>query len=282
MPARRFAPATSRSCSARARVIASSRHALERARISAYVYKGLGFFDADEIKDVLALLWYLADPVVESSRGGVAALAASSGSRTRASGGSARTWPTRSRSAARAPRPRRSTPTIAEALRLARASSARWRALADRMPPAELLDRILEESAYARRARGPRFAQARENLKKIRAIIRRIQNRGYATLERIVSHLDRLAVGDEANAAIDALDAVSLMTVHAAKGLEFPVVFVVNLSRGTGNGATRFGSPADGPATMLGGRRRLSSRERDEDEAASESARRPSVCSTSR
>ena len=27
-----------------------------------YVYKGLGFFDADEIKDVLALLWYLADP----------------------------------------------------------------------------------------------------------------------------------------------------------------------------------------------------------------------------
>ena len=34
---------------------------------------------------------------------------------------------------------------------------------------------------------------------------------------------------------IDATDAVSLMTVHAAKGLEFPVVFVVNLSRGTGN-----------------------------------------------
>ena len=64
--------------------------------------------------------------------------------------------------------------------------------------------------------------QARENLKKIRAIIRRIQNRGYATLARIVTHLDRLAVGDEANAVIDATDAVSLMTVHAAKGLEFP------------------------------------------------------------
>src|SRR5204863_2916592 len=35
--------------------------ALERRGIGAYVYKGLGFFDADEIKDVLALLWYLAD-----------------------------------------------------------------------------------------------------------------------------------------------------------------------------------------------------------------------------
>jgi ATP-dependent exoDNAse (exonuclease V) beta subunit len=40
--------------------------------------------------------------------------------------------------------------------------------------------------------------------------------------------------GDESNAIIDAVDAVNLMTVHAAKGLEFPVVCVVNLSRGAG------------------------------------------------
>jgi ATP-dependent exoDNAse (exonuclease V) beta subunit len=66
-------------------------------------------------------------------------------------------------------------------------------------------------------------------------MVRRIQNRGYATLERVAEHLDRLAVGDESNAAVDAVDAVSLMTVHASKGLEFPIVFVVNMGRGTGN-----------------------------------------------
>jgi len=67
-------------------------------------------------------------------------------------------------------------------------------------------------------------------------MVRRFQNRGYATLARVADHLEQLALGDESNAAIDAEDSVSLMTVHAAKGLEFPIVFVVNMNRGTGTG----------------------------------------------
>src|SRR5205085_10138730 len=38
--------------------------------------------------------------------------------------------------------------------------------------------------------------------------------------------------GDESNAVIEAIDAVNLTPVHDANGLEFPVVFVVNLARG--------------------------------------------------
>ena len=225
--------------------------ALERRRIRSYVYKGLGFFDADEIKDVLALVWYLADPVSD--------LRAAAVMRSRLFGISDEALRLLSpglSSALRAAIPPSAMAQLASsdmrALVEARAATSWWLDLVDRMPPAELVDLVLAESAYAYELRGPRFLQARENLKKIRSLLRRMQNRGYATLARLAAHLDRLAVGDEANAAIDALDAVNLMTVHASKGLEFPVVFLVNLSRGTGSRRDPIRVVAD-PSGQAGG-----------------------------
>jgi ATP-dependent exoDNAse (exonuclease V) beta subunit len=108
----------------------------------------------------------------------------------------------------------------------------RWLSQVDRVPPADLIEQLIPETAYAFELRGARRQQAWENVKKMRGLIRRIQNRGYATLARIADHLDSLTAGDESNAVLEALDAVNLMTVHASKGLEFPIVFVVNLARG--------------------------------------------------
>jgi len=209
--------------------------ALAKRRVPFYVYKGLGFFDADEIKDVLALLAFLGDPsshlraaallrsrLVRVSDEGLKQLAPDLAGALDPHGPALPEW-LRSEDVAR--------------LTEARRSLAVWLPLVDRLPPAELLDRVLAEAAYMRELAGPGLAQARENLKKIRSLVRRIQNRGYATVERLVEHFSQLVSGgDESNAIIDAVDAVNLMTVHAAKGLEFPVVFVVNLGRGSGGG----------------------------------------------
>jgi ATP-dependent helicase/nuclease subunit A len=204
--------------------------ALDRRGVPTYVYKGLGFFDADEIQDAVALLRYLADPLSD--------LRAAAFLRSRlvrlSDQAVARLGPDLAAAILdRGPAPPFLDDEDRRVLDLVRAAMPRWLSWVDRFTPSELLDAVLRETAYAYELRGSRRRQARENLKKLRGMIRRAQNRGYATLARIADHLDRLAVGDESNAAIDAVDAISLMTVHAAKGLEFPIVFVVNMGRGT-------------------------------------------------
>jgi ATP-dependent exoDNAse (exonuclease V) beta subunit len=133
-----------------------------------------------------------------------------------------------------------------------RAAVPRWLACVDRMTPTEIFGELLAETAYRVEMGDARGAQARENLKKLRGMVARFQNRGYATIARVADHLEQLAVGDESNAALDARDSVSLMTVHAAKGLEFPIVFVVNFGRGTGSARApiRVSAGPDGEASV--------------------------------
>ncbi len=214
--------------------------------IPTYVYKGLGFFDSDEIKDASALLRYLARPssdlraaaflrsrFVRLSDPGLAALAPKLASAITGE-------PSVTLS--------HLTDEDHRVLQHVRRHVPRWLALVDRMPPADLFELILLESAYAFEIAGHRRQQAWENLKKLRALIRRVQNRGYATLARIAEHIDSLSAGDESNAVIEAIDAVNLMTVHASKGLEFPVVFIVNMARGAGGPPRPVRVIADGDA----------------------------------
>jgi ATP-dependent helicase/nuclease subunit A len=224
--------------------------ALEARGVSTYVYKGLGFFDADEVQDVVSLLAYLADPHSD--------LRAAAFLRSRFVRLSDAALLELRSSLARTLLAPDIGPEIAHlgdddrrVLEQVRLALPRWLHAVDRMTPVELVSSIVAETAYAYEIRGRGRRQARENLKKLRGMIARFQNRGYATLARVADHLEQLALGDESNAAIDAADAVSLMTVHAAKGLEFPIVFIVNVGRGTGAPRAAIRVAADGEGSSV-------------------------------
>jgi len=220
--------------------------ALERRGIQTYVYKGLGFFDAPEVQDLQALLRFLAQPDSD--------LRAAEFLRSRfvrlSDPALARLAPAIA-AVLNGTRPVPAGLPEADTRLLVRATTdvQRWIGMADRIPAGALVDVVMRESAYASELRGRRRDQSRENIKKVRGLIRRVENRGYATLGRLAEYFETLRAGDESNAVVEARGCVQLMTIHAAKGLEFPIVFVVNLQnpgRGRHQGISVIDRSVDG------------------------------------
>lgn len=205
--------------------------ALDERGVPTYVYKGLGFFDAEEIKDVRVLLRFLARPRSELRTAALLRsriVGLSDPALLKLSGQLSASLIGESPPDEMA----QLEPEDHEVLAQARRGARTWLPLVDQLPPTELLDRVLRDTAYHYELRGTHVEQAEANLRRLRSLIRRIENRGYATMARVADHIDRLST-DMSNAVLEAFDAVNLMTVHAAKGLEFPVVFLVDIGRGT-------------------------------------------------
>src|SRR5436309_165877 len=144
--------------------------ALDRRGVPTYIYKGLGFFDADEIQDAVALLRYLADPLSD--------LRAATLLRSRivrlSDTAVARLGP-ESAAAILSVNPPPALAALGDedrrVLALLRRAVPRWLSWVDRLAPSELFDTVLHETAYAFELRGSRRRQARENLKKLRGMI---------------------------------------------------------------------------------------------------------------
>lgn len=123
----------------------------------------------------------------------------------------------------------------------ARATDAltRWVTLAAHLPVHDLLDRIYHEadvmSAYRRRVPPPMWPGVRANLEAFLALALGIDGGRYPSLPRFVAELARLgrASDEEApdeGALVDEGDGgrVRIMTIHGAKGLEAPVVWLID------------------------------------------------------
>ena len=102
----------------------------------------------------------------------------------------------------------------------------RWRGQKAAMPHARLTETILEESGYVdalRLDKGPTSQTRLENLKEL------VQSMGaFESLEAYLEHVS--LVMDLDRGAGD--DAVQIMTLHSAKGLEFPLVFLPGWEEG--------------------------------------------------
>ena len=114
------------------------------------------------------------------------------------------------------------------------------RAMRERAPLATLIERGLELTDFepvmiAQTAGTQRVA----NVRKLIEIARDFESRSFFTLADFISHLRRLTTDqpNEAQAQVvgENEDVLRLMTIHQAKGLEFPIVVVADLGRGTPN-----------------------------------------------
>jgi len=124
-------------------------------------------------------------------------------------------------------------------LQRARLLLSQWRALAGHIPVHDLLDRIYSEGNVLARfsAAFPPHLQARviANLSRLLELALEMDSGRYPSLMRFIHWLDELRqqqhdAPDEPVSSGES-DRVRLMTIHAAKGLEAPVVFLADTAR---------------------------------------------------
>ncbi len=106
---------------------------------------------------------------------------------------------------------------------------AGWLAVRDKLTVSALLTKVTEESGYAPWLRdGTQEGEDRwENLQELLSVAGHYDD--FPPEQGLSSFLEEVALVSDQDELIEQTDRVTLLTVHAAKGLEFPAVFIVGL-----------------------------------------------------
>ena len=102
----------------------------------------------------------------------------------------------------------------------------RWRGQLDTMRHTELAELILDESGYTAMWQTDKSPQAQSRLENLKELVRFMHD--FDTLAGFLEHVSLVMDVDKGNDT----DQVSLMTLHAAKGLEFGTVFLPGWEEG--------------------------------------------------
>lgn len=111
-------------------------------------------------------------------------------------------------------------------LRNVLADFERWRGMLDTMKHTELAEIILDESGYTEMWRKDRSAEAPGRLDNLKELIRSMEE--FESMAGFLEHISLVMDRDGA----DDQEAVSIMTLHSAKGLEFDTVFLPGWEEG--------------------------------------------------
>ena len=102
----------------------------------------------------------------------------------------------------------------------------RWRDEASRLSPADLVRLVLDESGYTVSLQAEKSVEATGRLENLRALADKMEE-----FETLGAFLEHVSLVSDADVSPDA-PKVTIMTIHAAKGLEFDNVFLVGWEDG--------------------------------------------------
>ena len=106
------------------------------------------------------------------------------------------------------------------------AEIARWRQMAGELPHPELARILLDESGYTAMLQADRSAESAGRLENLAELTRAMEE--YDSLQAFLEHVSLVMDNDEARQG----DRVTIMTIHAAKGLEFDAVYLPGWEEG--------------------------------------------------
>lgn len=107
-----------------------------------------------------------------------------------------------------------------------------WRQLEGSLPIADLVERVLDETGYTSLLEAEKTVEAETRLENLREFLGVARQYDTGLNKSLAGFLEELALVADIDNYRPGEEAVVLMTIHSAKGMEFPVVFLTGMEEG--------------------------------------------------